>query len=222
MLPQIDSRKTHVFTLAYQQPEEYRFCQDSVLLAEFVAEQLATLKLPSSFKALDLCAGCGVVGLELSYLRPEIRHFDFIEVQPLFKNYFDANLSLLGNRECFRFFSANYESLKDESWRAENEAGPYDLIVANPPYFFENEGSGARKSVRNRCRFFIDSSFEALLDSIVSSLKPKGQAFVLVKSGEKHGRNLDRIVGLHLMGRATAQRVARIRGTDVLKITIKA
>ncbi|MGL6035003.1 MAG: hypothetical protein ACRC0N_08060, partial [Acinetobacter johnsonii] len=55
------------YTYNYKQPDEYRFSLDSIHLARFVASQLASHSELGSLRVLDLCAGCGVIGIELSW-----------------------------------------------------------------------------------------------------------------------------------------------------------
>ena len=207
MIPQIHERKAHVFTYQYAQPEEYKHCLDSILLAEFVATQIQ--KITREFTALDLCAGCGVVGLELAHHKPEIENFDFNEVQAIFAPYFEKNLELTGKTN-FRFLNCNYEAM------IESHKSAYDLIVSNPPYFEKAEGKLSGNVVQDRARFFLDSSFAKLIASAVQMLKPQGKAFLLVKSGEAHGRDVLRFVQLSLLGSAKATILADIRGTYVL------
>jgi tRNA1(Val) A37 N6-methylase TrmN6 len=53
-------------TFNYSQPEDYHFSHDSVFLAQKVSEiiQKEELRLKS---VLDLCSGCGIVGMDLLY-----------------------------------------------------------------------------------------------------------------------------------------------------------
>src|SRR5437016_1205479 len=58
----------------------YRFSIDALLLAHFAAEAAQTLK-PAARHAIDLCAGCGVVGLLLARRLPGCE-LDLVELQP--------------------------------------------------------------------------------------------------------------------------------------------
>lgn len=207
----IRERAVHSFTFQYAQPSEYHFCQDSILLAEFVARQIKNENVFEGFRALDLCAGCGVIGFELAYHLPNVQHVDFVEVQSLFEPYFQSNKEITGKRQ-FRFLNQNYESLLNES------GGQYDLIVANPPYFSKNNGKLSGKPVQDRARFFLDSSFEKLLEAVVYLLKAKGTAFVLAKADDGTGRDLLRSTQLTLLGQAKVSIAADIRGTKVLRL----
>ena len=72
------------YTYNYKQPAQYRFSLDSIHLAKFVATQLKSHSNLGTIRVLDLCAGCGVVGFELSWHLPAIRQIDFIEVQDIY------------------------------------------------------------------------------------------------------------------------------------------
>ena len=79
-------------TFEYSQPEEYRFSHDSVFLARKVYELFKDKDL-SSLQGLDLCAGCGVIGLDFLYhcwheTGQTVKSFDFIEVQAVYKDHF--------------------------------------------------------------------------------------------------------------------------------------
>ena len=210
-----DFAANHQFTLNYSQPDDYHFCQDSVLFSKFVAASLRGVEIGPEFQALDVCAGCGVLGLELAHYLPQIENFDFLEIQSVFRPYFFENLvRARRSPEKYRFIEANYA----DRLVASTSIGGYDLIIANPPYFEAAEGRLSPSQVKNRCRFFLDSDLKTLVRGVARALKPGGQAFLLMKSGEKHGRKLRRDLQLWLAGSATAEIIANIRGTQVVLI----
>src|SRR5690606_6729548 len=108
------------FTFNYAQPEEYRFSHDSVFLARKVFEHF-----PHSLegtKGLDLCSGCGIVGLDFLYhLKSEMKSlpesFDFMEIQEIYKDYFAQNLQNFGpGLPEVKFVNANYDELKSKKY----------------------------------------------------------------------------------------------------------
>lgn len=174
------------FTFDYFQPSEYHFSLDSVLLPKIVAKQLKKDQIDvSSFKVLDLCSGTGIIGLEFSHYLPQINAIDFLEVQKVYEEYFKKNLALVApSKMDFNFLNLNYDELISNSSFHEK----YDLILCNPPYFFKNEGVLSPSEFKNRCRFFMDSSFDNLIKAVGHALKFGANAYILARPGHDHNR----------------------------------
>ncbi len=209
------------FTLQYSQPEEYRFSHDSNFLAREVYELINNEKLKYN-SILDLCAGCGVVGIDLAFhllqngLHAPAR-IDFIEIQEIYRSHFLTNVDLLetqfSKNIVTNFINANYNSLRLYSPK-------YDVIVSNPPYFRIGNGLLSKSDFKNRCRFFIDSDFNSLIQAINYSLKPTGQAFVLIKSLTEHGIDVqDEFHKLNFS--LSLEKFKIIRDTDLYRIRFK-
>lgn len=206
----------------YTQPDEYHFSHDSVFLARYVFEWIQKNPNFQLSSAADICAGCGVIGLDLlihlknshSQLPKAI---DFIEVQDVYRSYFQSNrseaLKQIDTNLSLQFLCQNYSDLVSE-----NAQNKYDLIVCNPPYFQIQQGKQSPSEFKNRCRFYIDSDFETLLQAIWFSLTPQGAAFVLLRSLQDHKINYD-LNSLSKKHQIDIQVDGNIRGTDVLKIT---
>lgn len=176
------------YTFHYSQPEEYRFSHDSVMLARKVFEQVSANSM-ESLRGLDLCSGCGIVGLDFLFhsrkekgTTPAV--FDFVEVQGIYRQHFEENLKRLGPISTrTRFLNTNYnQMLQDQSF-----FGSYDLIVSNPPYFRVGQGKLSPSEFKNRCRFFMDSDFATLLQAIKKALSPQGKAYLLLRDLDDHG-----------------------------------
>ncbi len=203
------------FTYKYSQPFEYRFSLDSIEMAWVVSQEFA--KLPSEqlaeMKVLDLCAGCGVIGFELNFHIPSLKKIDFVEVQKNYAEHFEANRDLVKNEGQFEFRSMNYDQLLVPTFQ-----NRYDLILSNPPYFRREQGKLSPSDFKNRCRFFIDSTFEKLIESIDHCLKPTGEAFLLLRSLEEH--DIDSLQELRdlIRGKLKCENLAMIRGTYLLKL----
>jgi tRNA1Val (adenine37-N6)-methyltransferase len=219
------------FTYEYSQPEDYRFSLDSVEMPWKVAQHLKTLiqeddrirkASPSDYlknrmrwwKVMDLCAGCGVLGFELNFHLPQIRTIDFVEVQDVYSSHFEANLGKIKNEGEFRFINKNYESLIG----APDFAKKYDLILCNPPYFLPEQGKMSPSEFKNRCRFFLDSTFEKLMEVIDFCLGETGEAFVLVRDLDDHGMDLLTTLRDCLRGKMKCENLTIVRGTFLLRL----
>lgn len=210
------------YTISYSQPEEYRFSLDSVFLAQKIHAWILENKLNPKHIA-DLCAGCGVIGLELLFHIQQARgvapeHIDFIEVQDQYIPHFEKNkqamLKLLGLGTSLNFHLQNYQSQLFDQKKSEL----YDLIVCNPPYFHLGHGKLSPSSFKNRCRYFIDSDFLSLLKWIKQSLLETGTAFLLIRDVhlKKLSINLEtEVEKLNLNFIVHGE----IRGTQVYKIS---
>ncbi|MBC7538898.1 MAG: methyltransferase [Bacteriovorax sp.] len=216
----LDNKKQMIknshYTYDYFQPEEYRFSLDSVFLAQKVAKLIQSEAEITKWKVLDLCAGCGIIGLELSIHVKAQMNIDFLEVQEIYRSFFDKNKEMIyprAGRDQLRFLNINYQKLLEVEFQ-----NSYDLIVSNPPYFFKDEGLLSPNDFKNRCRFFLDSDFKTLIYAIVFVLKPNSSAYILVRSGVHHGRTpIDEIIKL-LGNSGSAKIIDNIRGTDIVEI----
>ncbi len=203
-------------TFQYSQPEDYKFSHDSVFLArhvfEFYRETGNTVD-----SALDLCAGCGIVGMDFLYhcrqskiTAPYV--FDFLEVQNAYWPHFEKNQASMKSRGTkVQFINENYsELLKSKPQRF------YDLILCNPPYFFKGHGKLPTSELKMRSRFFIDSDFNSLIFFIQSRLSITGKSYILVRNQEERKISLsDQILEIS-DGQLRVDLVGDIRGTDLV------
>jgi tRNA1Val (adenine37-N6)-methyltransferase len=209
------------FTYNYFQPMEYRFSLDSVFLAKKIGQHVN--KNPrEQLQVLDLCAGCGIIGLELSIHSKIELKIDFLEIQEIYLSFFNKNVEMIypnqnNNSERFKFIHSNYTELLAPAYKE-----TYDLILCNPPYFFKGEGLLSPSEFKNRCRFFLDSDFENLILAILHSLKLGSSAYLLVRSGIHHGREPLKEITRLVSPLAEAFIFDNIRGTDIIEIRKKA
>ena len=207
-------------TFQYSQPEDYHFSHDSVFLARRVYE-IITNQVENPQNVLDLCAGCGVIGLDLLFhLRAGKqtlpKNFDFLEVQKEYENHFHENLNRLGNIDTrCRFINDNYAMLLGGSLDEK-----YDLIVCNPPYFSKNQGKLPVSDLKLRSRFFIDSNLESLIQFIGRSLAPAGKAYVLIRDQLEHKQDQLSIVRDVTAGILNMQQLEDIRGTHLIRLSL--
>lgn len=223
------------FTYEYSQPEEYHFSLDSIEMPWQVSLDLGSKDLTDK-KVLDLCAGCGVLGFELNYHLPKLRDIDFVEVQSVYKTHFEHNRELalahakkssrpkLGivrenapvfssSEPSFQFLNLNYDELLKDSYQDK-----YDVILCNPPYFVPGQGKLSPSEFKNRCRFFIDSSFENLISVLCHTLKQDGEAFLLLRPLEDHGLDLFAELRRLTKNKLQCESMGEVRGTYLLKL----
>lgn len=203
-------------TFSYSQPEAYHFSHDSVFLAREVFERCASRISPTDH-ILDLCAGCGVVGMDfLFHCRAALgitpAACDFVEVQSEYTNHLRQNGMRLGAQGCvLRFLLKNYSTLLVPEFGQK-----YDLVMCNPPYFRVGQGKMSDSEFKNRCRFFMDSDFATLIKVIQHVLKPSGEAYVLLRELSDHG--IDAYKEAQSITTANLEIVGDIRGTKLLRI----
>lgn len=119
MIDAVQNEPNIHFTYNYKQPDEYHFSLDSIHLAKFVAKQLKPYRDLGSLRVLDLCAGCGVIGIELSWHLQAIRQIDFIEIQDIYTEYFYQNISNVNRPELqLRWHLLNYDELHEKNGKA--------------------------------------------------------------------------------------------------------
>lgn len=203
-------------TFQYSQPEEYKFSHDSVFLAREVYERLQTQDL-RDWKALDVCSGCGIVGLDFLFHAKSSGNipaeFDFMEVQEVYEKHFAENLQRLDiDNVKATLLLQNYDVLQKPEYK-----NHYNLILSNPPYFNVQQGTLSPSEFKNRCRFFIDSDLSSLVRGIENSLVPGGQAYVLLRSLKDYGQDVFASVR-EVLQASSLECSFQIRGTDVALI----
>jgi tRNA1Val (adenine37-N6)-methyltransferase len=153
----------------YSQPEEYHFSRNSIELVNFAIKHLHSKPL----KVLDLCSGCGVVGIEY-YLKTNSQAlFTFIELQAnIFKSHLDANIQK-SNIQLDRAYYCDFRDLDLNR--------SFDLILCNPPYFKAEQARLGNNQVKSICTHFNANFFEDLIGFISKSLSQNGKSFILCR-----------------------------------------
>ena len=222
------------FTFNYSQPTDYRFSHDSVFLAREVFEYLKnTNKFNRPLRILDLCSGCGVIGLDFAFhtlsaqvsestiltsKSPLVLDIDFLEIQEVYRPHFEKNVETLRSffpeaSTNFSFLNMNYECLQDQKFHKK-----YDVIISNPPYFLSGQGKMSPSEFKNRCRFFLDSDLKNLIQSIDNSISESGQCFILLRDLSDHGFDQKAEARKHLSPTKSIEDFIEIRGTSVVLI----
>ena len=153
----------------YQQPNFYRFNQDSLLLVKWI---LKRGKKPQHI--LDLGAGCGVVGIELANaLAPET--LTLLELQQDYLPYLENNLLNMKQGE----FAASILMTSFGEWKPKMA---YDLVVANPPYYLPGHGEASQDLRKGMARSFLVDDWSVLLLKIREALTADGTAYLVIKN----------------------------------------
>ena len=161
-----------IYETDYSQPDFYHFTEDSIALARSVCQLTRDRQ---NISCLDLCAGCGVVGLEIWHKRKDFR-FDFCEQQSEFASFFEVNCERMKAGSAARWINASFLQLRSEEF-----AKKYDLIVSNPPYFVQQKARLGKDHRRNVCRFFMGCTQQELLETMLFCLKDCGVAYFLTR-----------------------------------------
>lgn len=146
--------------LDYKQPSFYKFNEDSIILAHY-----AKSLVKEGFCILDLCAGCGVVGIELLKEEKLNCQLDFLELQKDFLDVLELNLALLKGVKT-RVFNTSIGKFNQDRF--------YHLIISNPPYFNASEGRKSPVEQRQRSRSFEVDSAELMIDKSMKMLTQNG------------------------------------------------
>lgn len=156
----------------YEQPDFYRFNEDSLKLVNWVSE-----KKPLCTSLLDLGAGSGVIGIELAN-RLNSAHLTFLEAQndfiPFLQKNIKGQLKVPAMIECIQ---ASFGEWKPPS--------QYDLIVCNPPYYLKNHGEPSSDERKNIARSFVLDDWNALLKLIRTALALNGMAHLVLKNDNR-------------------------------------
>lgn len=170
----------------YSQPDFYHFSEDSISLSKEVANFIIKDN-KGNLSSLDLCAGTGIVGLELLHRTDLISEMDFCEIQKPFIKHLKKNIDYynsINSKVIFNIINSSFETLNNI-----RHTNKYNLIVCNPPYFEEGAGRYSKNLERNKCRFLIGNTFYDLIYSIVNSLKINGNAFIIGRFNNTHINN---------------------------------
>jgi tRNA1(Val) A37 N6-methylase TrmN6 len=157
-----------------------------VFLAREVYEKHGEILTQNNTQILDLCAGCGIVGMDLAFHLLKEKSFkgeiDFLEVQEIYQSHFEKNKTTLENNFAGQKVNLNWIQ---KNYAEINNFKKYDLIVSNPPYFVVGQGKLSPNEFKNRCRFFVDSDWQTMVQFIKASLMPEGVAYFLVREDLK-------------------------------------
>jgi tRNA1Val (adenine37-N6)-methyltransferase len=157
--------RDHLFDGRIQclQPRQgYRFSEDAVLLAHFIAPQ------PED-RILDLGAGCGIISLILAYRWPAIT-LTAMEIQP--------NLAELARRNAVDNKLAERLLVIQGDLRQSRDLltpGSFDWVICNPPYHQQAAGRLNPQNEQAAARHEIHADLAAVLGAARYALRHHGR-----------------------------------------------
>ncbi len=155
----------------YSQPDFYKFNSDSIDLINFIQEQTKF-----SDNILDLCAGCGVIGIELAKYY-QVKSVVFVEAQNEFFPYLAKNSD--------SFIPNIKREILIQGLSEFNPDVQFDLITCNPPYYLPGRGQISMNKNRSICRSFVLDGWGILFEKISASLRLGGKCYIVVKNDKQ-------------------------------------
>ena len=152
----------------YQDENLYKFTSDAIKLAKFC-------KIKTTDSVLDMCAGCGVVGL-YAYSIKKFNKLYFNEIQLKMCKLIEKNIKLNNLENNCKVLCKNLNDLNLGDFDK-----PLDVIVCNPPYFKLN-GKVKEDGAVALCRHEIATNLEQII--LISSrlIKDKGKLYIIIPS----------------------------------------
>lgn len=150
----------------YQNEGLYKFTSDSIRLAKF-----CTIKHTDN--VLDLCAGCGVVGL-YAYSLNYCNKLYFNDIQPDMCELIEKNIEHNNLNDKAKVFCKNLEQLKVNDFEK-----LLDVVMCNPPYFKLNGKLKLDKKLAI-CRHEICTNLKNIINKSAELLKDKGRLYMIV------------------------------------------
>jgi tRNA1Val (adenine37-N6)-methyltransferase len=145
----------------------YRFSVDSVLLGHFASRRRAR-------SAVDLGAGCGVVGFILLHAQVARKTF-FVELDPVLAEACRLGIEANGFGGRADVVEAD---IRQAGWR--RNIGKADLVVSNPPYGKKGSGRVSASASVAAARHEVTMEVHDVLRCAPQILEPAGRLCVIV------------------------------------------
>lgn len=155
----------------YQNPEEFCYGVDAVLLADFASKPNNAAK--ESCRIIDLGTGTGIVPLILSHKTKAGTIFG-VEVQKNSWELAEKNRIHNGLEDRLTFLHTDLKDLKEESLR-----GSFDIVTSNPPYTAGNCGIESANRAKMIARHETTADLDAFIAKAAWLLKEKGDFYMV-------------------------------------------
>ncbi len=163
--------------MKYSQPDFYHFSEDSIFLSNFVAKELDAFNKKEALNLIDLCAGCGVVGIEVVLKAKKEIALTSCEYQVEFEKHLKINSNKFISNKEVEIVMADIVDLNTGKYN-----NCFDVVVCNPPYY--NLGTGRLPADKNKslCHFWPNHLNEELFRIISLLIKKSHLVFLLARS----------------------------------------
>ena len=144
-------------------------------MAKYIHQQYINKKLK---RIADFFCGCGVIGLECILNGMEVEEIYFVEKNIKFLPHIEKNIKgsfLKASSVATTVLNYDIRILKPTK---------FDLILANPPYFYPSKNRTPNDEDRESARFYTDISFIEVIEVILKHLSEHGKAFVLYRKDQ--------------------------------------
>jgi len=153
-----------------QHPDKFCFGMDAVLLADFA-------KVHRGQRALDLCAGNGIVSILMAARSPQDAAFNGIEIQP--EMVCMANRSIQYNNLQDRVNITLGDIRRGDSTPPLGTVPVFDVVTANPPYMPVGDGKQSPNEANALARHEIMCTLDDVVAAASRHLVPKGRFYMV-------------------------------------------
>lgn len=155
----------------FQQPEEFCYGVDAVLLADFAAQ--AASKKKAACRIMDLGTGTGIVPLVLSH-KTEAGYIGGLEVQDNSFSLAMKNREINSLEDRLHFFHGDVSCFDEEGL-----AGSFDVVTSNPPYTAGSRGIESKNRAKAIARHETTGSLDDFVRLAARLLRDKGDFYMV-------------------------------------------
>lgn len=159
----------------FQQPEEFCYGVDAVLLADFAAQMAKKRK--GSCRIMDLGTGTGIVPLILSH-KTEAEYIGGVEVQPHSYDLAMKNRVHNGLEERLHFFCGDVLDFGGKDFD-----GMFHIVTTNPPYTAGSRGIESSCRAKAIARHETTASLDDFVKTAARLLQDKGDFYMVHRPG---------------------------------------
>lgn len=155
----------------FQEPEEFCYGVDAVLLADFAAQAARKRR---NCRIMDLGTGTGIVPLILSH-KTEAGYIGCLEVQDHSFSLVEKNIAHNHLEDRIFGFHGDVSCFSEE----ENLAGTFDVVTTNPPYFVGGGGLSSQNPAKAIARRETTGTLDDFLRLAAKLLRDKGDFYMV-------------------------------------------